>query len=133
MTGKHIMVIDDDPDDQEFIDQALKEITASVHCVFASNCLEAIDLIARNRSSIPDYIFLDLNMPIIDGTQCLKRLKQTDALKNIPVFICTTSRNEREREKIIRLGAVDYFTKPSRLSDWAPELRRMFIAHRSKD
>lgn len=83
LTGKQILIVDDDPDDREFIDQALKEITTSVDCVFASNGYEALMLLQNEQSFIPDYIILDLNMPLMDGNQCLQRLKQAERLKSI--------------------------------------------------
>lgn len=61
----------------------------------------------------PDVIFLDLNMPAMSGWQCLAKLKNDTALKNIPVIMYSTSSNPREKEIAIELGATGFVTKPT--------------------
>lgn len=130
LTGKHILIIDDDPDDRDFITQALKQITATVDCIFAANGYEALMLLQHEQSFIPDYIFLDLNMPLMDGNECLQRLKQAERLKNIPVIICSTTKNVNEQKAVMQFGATDFIIKPIRLSDWVKLLRNVFISEK---
>jgi CheY-like chemotaxis protein len=67
--------------------------------------------------TLPDYIFVDLNMPRMGGLQFLKEIKQTETLKHIPVIIYSTSSNPGDIAKTRELGAVSFVTKPSRFSD----------------
>ena len=61
---------------------------------------------------IPDIIFLDINMPIINGWQCLSVLKEQEIYKSIPVIMYSTSSHSEHVEKARQLGALCFFTKP---------------------
>jgi CheY-like chemotaxis protein len=63
---------------------------------------------------MPDVIFLDLNMPVMNGWQCLAKLKNSEAYKEIPVVMYTTSSNPRDYEIAIDLNAHGLITKPSK-------------------
>jgi CheY-like chemotaxis protein len=82
----------------------------------ATNGYEALELLAI-ANTLPDYIFVDLNMPRMGGMQFLKEIKQHDTLKNIPVIIYSTSSNPADIAKTKELGAVSFITKPSRSSE----------------
>jgi len=62
---------------------------------------------------LPDIIFLDINMPLMDGKACLKEIKNRAHLRHIPVVIYTTSHNPLDREHCIQLGALEYVEKPT--------------------
>ena len=62
-------------------------------------------------------IVLDLNMPILNGTQTLRKIKEDDRFREIPVVIYSTSVNSIEKEECFKLGALDYLVKPSSFSD----------------
>jgi CheY-like chemotaxis protein len=64
---------------------------------------------------MPMVIFLDLNMPKMDGRECLKEIKNNDRLKDIPVVIYTTSSHLRDIEETRNLGAKGFISKPSSL------------------
>jgi CheY-like chemotaxis protein len=63
--------------------------------------------------SLPDVIFLDLNMPRLNGVDVLKKLKDSAQLKSVPVVIYSTSFDSRVREKCSSLGAIEIMEKPS--------------------
>ena len=86
-----LFLIDDDPDDQHVFAEALSEIDGSVSLLTASNGLEALETLRKGSSRLPDLIFLDLNMPKMNGKQFLKELKSEPNLQDIPVVIYTTS------------------------------------------
>jgi CheY-like chemotaxis protein len=62
---------------------------------------------------IPNVIFLDINMPQMNGWQCLSALKSDPATKEIPVIIYSTSSHERDKQIAMELGASGFITKPS--------------------
>ncbi len=118
-------VVDDDVDDRQFLIEALAEIDMSAQCLTACNGQEAIAFLNLTDSSKPDAIFLDLNMPRMNGKQCLAELKKSPALKNIPVIIYSTSSDEQEMAETLKLGAAYFLTKKIRFGDLCTELLSM--------
>jgi len=110
MMHKKILLVDDDLDDQVFFLDALSEITKNVECITAVNGLEALSNLKVIKPS-PSIIFLDLNMPLMNGFECLKKMKNDEQYKNIPVVIFTTSNNRADEIYAKELGAKLFFTK----------------------
>ncbi len=69
-------IVDDDIDDQELFIEAVKEVDSSIECLSSSDCEHALNLLKNGEIAIPDIIFLDLNMPRLNGKQCLVELKK---------------------------------------------------------
>ena len=122
MKYKNILLIDDDEDDQDLFLLALKELQASIKFVGFYDALLAFNKLV-NKEISPDAIFLDLNMPIINGFQFLSLLKKTDELKNIPIIIYSTSSQENMIKLAKENGAHDFITKPSKFRDLVNILR----------
>jgi CheY-like chemotaxis protein len=76
-----------------------------------------LDELERNSPSFPDLIFLDLNMPKLNGKQVLREIKSRESLKAIPVIMYSTSFAPRDIEEIGQLGAAFHLLKPSRFDD----------------
>ena len=110
MAHTKILLIDDDADDQFIFKDALTEIAAGIECVTANNGLEALDYLKTTVPN-PSLIFLDLNMPFMNGFECLERIKKENLLKEIPVVIFTTSDNPVDKKRTKELGAEIFFTK----------------------
>jgi CheY-like chemotaxis protein len=111
MSGlKRIMLIDDDPDDQIFFRDAVHAIFPDLFCEITSTCKEALKLLEIPPN--PDFIFMDLNMPVMNGFECLAYLKKQKQYSDIPVVIFTTSKNPNDITKTKALGAKWYMTKP---------------------
>ena len=106
---------DDDMDDQMLFVEALTEIDASIKCIVAKNGEEALVLL-KDQQQLPDYIFLDLNMPRMSGLLCLAELKKIEMLKNIPVIIYSTSSQQEYIDESRLLGAEHFFVKPPNYS-----------------
>src|SRR3982751_6890989 len=107
-----LFLVDDDIDDHEIFKSALAKVDADLELLTATNGYEALDVLLASNP-LPDYIFVDLNMPRMGGLQFLKEIKQTETLKNIPVIIYSTSSNPGDIAKTRELGAVSFITKPS--------------------
>lgn len=110
---KTLMIVDDDSDDREFFCEALNDIDSSAKCLVAINGDEALKILRSEIEHLPDSIFLDLNMPRMDGRTCLAELKKDAKLRNIPVIIFSTSSHQKDIEETHELGAVYFLTKPS--------------------
>lgn len=110
------LLVDDDPDDTFLFGEVLHDIDPTVAFLTAANGQEALDTL-KSTHSLPDLIFLDLNMPRMGGVECLSTLKADAALKDIPVIIYTTSSQSRDIEETMRKGAVCFITKPSNMKE----------------
>ena len=110
-------IVDDDIDDQDLFIEAVNEVDGSIECYSASDCEEALDLLKNRKIGLPDMIFLDLNMPRLNGKQCLAELKKEAHLRDIPVIIYSTSSEKRDIEETSRLGAAHFLTKPNKFEE----------------
>ena len=122
MKYRNILLIDDDEDDQDLFLLALKELQESIKFVGLYDALLALNKLV-NKEIIADAIFVDLNMPIIDGFQFLSLVKKTEELKNIPIIIYSTSSQANMIKLAKENGAHDFITKPSKYIDLVNILR----------
>ena len=110
---RKILLVDDDADDRKYFIEALAEIEPSAECISAKDGREALDILHNEDLVLPDYIFLDLRMPRINGRVFLQEIKATDRLSKIPVIVYTTSQDVAEAEEMQLQGVVKFITKPT--------------------
>jgi CheY-like chemotaxis protein len=136
---KILFLIDDDQDDREIFAEAVASCDPNIQIMFAVDGVEALEILASSvvlpvealeilASSVvlPDVIFLDYNMPRMNGLECLKRLKAQESTKNIPTIMYTTS-GDREQEKVVLLLGADYYMqKTTSFEGLCKELTRLF-------
>ena len=108
---KTCLLVDDDEDDTEIFAIAMGEADSSIDCVFASDAAAALSLL-EDKSFVPDYIFLDLNMPQMSGKECLVEIRKRQHLSTVPVIIFSTSASQRDMDDTQALGASSFITKP---------------------
>ena len=127
--GKYILYADDDPEDKESIYDGLKDINSDVEMVFVNHGLDALQFLQSLNSSenFPCLILLDINMPMLNGLETLKILKQSKGLKDIPVIMFSTSSDEKLVRESLELGAVDHVTKPINFNS-LKEITAQFVA-----
>ena len=116
MEKKIFMIIDDDEDDRSFFIEAIvkKKINSPLY-IEANDGEDALRKLLKVKQ-LPDFIFLDINMPRMDGRECLKQLKQDDKLKHIPVIMYSTFFSEKTINEFHKLGASNCMTKPTDLN-----------------
>jgi CheY-like chemotaxis protein len=119
-------LIDDDEDDREIFQIAVSDIGKPVECLTYNSCIDAIRIF-KSKEVIPDFIFLDLNMPHMSGRECLTFLKADEDLNNIPVFIFSTSSFPSDIDDTTKLGAKGFITKPDRIDDLQKLLEELSI------
>jgi CheY-like chemotaxis protein len=110
---KVFLLADDDIEDAEMFSLALADVDPAVKFYHAENGRAVFNYFQRHENPVPDIIFLDLNMPEVDGWKCLENLKSDSATKEIPVFIYSTSSLQRDKKEALELGATAFITKPS--------------------
>lgn len=106
----NILLIDDDEDDREIFLEAVKTINPSIHCNVVNSATEAFNVLV-NTPSLPRYIFLDMNMPLMDGRTCLRQIKKDTRYKDINVVIYSTT-SDKEEINVFRYLGADYIHKP---------------------
>jgi len=120
-----ILLADDDSDDREFFQDALNAIALDIVLNMAENGLEALQLLQR-AAKLPDLIFLDLNMPVRNGYDCLNDIKADERLKNIPVIIFSTSLQQETANEVYNGGASLYVVKPNSFPVLKSLLKKVF-------
>jgi CheY-like chemotaxis protein len=126
MKYRHILLIDDDEDDQEIFTTALEEVSKSITLTALGNAPEALRKLLTG-APLPDLIFLDLNMPLMNGEQFLAEIKRNVQLQSIPVIILSTSSNLATVELTKKLGAIDFVTKPDRFDELTRILKTVLL------
>jgi PleD family two-component response regulator len=110
MQKKYILLIDDDPDEFEFFLNAIERIPGLFECNYAISAAEAYGML---KELSPDYIFVDMNMPLVNGLECTAKLKSTKGVSDIPVYIYTTGYDSILKNKALQLGASGCIKKHS--------------------
>lgn len=112
----NIALADDDEDDRLFFQEAIEEITVRTKLSLFQNGKELMDYLNLPNVILPNLIFLDLNMPIKNGMQCLKEIRLNPILNSISIAIYSTSSSEKDIEETFVNGANIYLNKPNNFS-----------------
>jgi CheY-like chemotaxis protein len=122
-----ILAVDDDWDDLDVFCDAVMEIDPSVDLICARNGDEALNYLLNKAITFPDYIFLDINMPRVDGRACLSAIRQNRLTKNLSVIMYSTSMSSHDKELFEKLNA-RFLTKASTYTELLLSLRNIFGA-----
>src|SRR5688500_9927849 len=123
-TIPRLMLIDDDEDDREICLSVLQTILPEASYIIATNGEDALQKL-NNGNASPDLIFLDLNMPLMNGKQFLTEIKKHAKLSSVPIIILSTSSDHATIKETIDLGARDFVTKPDKYSAWEDALKKL--------
>lgn len=132
MRKKIILLVEDNLDDELLAIRALKKNNISNEVVVARNGVEALDYLfgtgahaGRDMSVMPQIILLDLKLPKIDGLEVLRRLRNDERTKLLPVVVLTSSREEQDLTESYSLGANSYIRKPVNFSQFTEAIRQL--------
>jgi CheY-like chemotaxis protein len=119
-----ILCIDNDPDDIDFFLDAIKEVDPSINCLSALDGQGALDLLAsiQDAKEFPAYIFLDINMPRMDGTETLKEIRKNDRYHSIQIVMLSTGLNPKHSVEYKELGANHLMAKANSFKDLRDKL-----------
>jgi two-component system response regulator len=130
MTEKIILLVEDNPDDVELTLRAFKKNNILNKVIIATDGVEALDYLfgtgtdaGRDVKELPVVILLDLKLPKIDGMEVLKRIRQEERTKLIPVVILTSSAEQKDIIDGYSLGANSYIRKPVEFDQFAEAMR----------
>jgi len=122
----NVLIVDDDEDDRDLFCIAVHELEPKINCILARNGEEALQGLRLEKFPKPDLIFLDLNMPRLNGFQFLRELKQDIQLKGIPIVIYTASKHQEDLDETKELGAEHFFAKPNSFMELCQIVRDVF-------
>lgn len=118
-------IIDDDLDDQEIFVIATEKVDPTITCHFASDGVYALEKIINDTAFHPQCIFLDVNMPRMNGIECLIELRKINRLNEVPIFMCSTSADSKIILQTKGLGARDFIVKPSTIAEFIKILSKV--------
>jgi len=127
----NILLVDDDPDDIGFFKDALEDMACDVNISVALNSVQMFDQLNSGQNF--DLIFLDINLPLVDGMECLKKLKENSLYRHIPVIMLTGSQSEFDIQTSFEIGAHNYIAKPNTLNDYENCLKACIESFRKKN
>ena len=126
MSSPHLFkvyLIDDDEDEYLLFKQAVSDLNLNVEVKYINNCAEMLDLL--DRGDIPDLLFLDLNMPVISGRECIKKIREKIKDK-LSIIIYSTSKYPPDVEGTHQDGANLYVIKPNSFEGLTQTLKAVF-------
>jgi len=132
MRKKIILLVEDNPDDELLAIRALEKNNIMNEVVVARDGAEALDYLfgagaytGRDMSMMPQIILLDLKLPKIDGLEVLRRLRNDERTKLLPVVVLTSSKEERDLTESYSLGANSYIRKPVNFAQFTEAIRQL--------
>ena len=119
--GHTILLVEDNAADAHLVRLALEECGAVCNVHTAPDGLEALKMLAA-FDGCPSLVLLDLNLPVMNGHEFLRRLRSDEATWGLPVVVLSSSRAQSDIDQSYRLGANGYLQKPQ---DWQEMVRMM--------
>lgn len=127
----HLLLADDDADDRYFFDEARKESAILSDLNTVEDGEKLMNYLNKNSAHLPDILFLDLNMPRKNGAECLKEIKSSNVLKQLPVVIYSTSLNMDTADSLYQEGA-HYYVQKAGLDELESVVHKIFSLVKSK-
>lgn len=118
---KNCLLVDDDMDDQDIFKFALNRVFPEFRCIIAEDGDVAIRILQQDSS--PQFIVMDINLPRLNGLDCLAAIRKIHDLQEIPIFMYSTCGQSDIIQKCMSLGASGFHTKSSNLTDLENSLR----------
>ena len=126
-----IVNVDDDPDDREMFCEAISRIDSRIQCTEIKSGEDAIEFLSKSEIS-PDYIFMDINMPRMNGYECVKEIYHYSNLKNTIIIMHSSTFNPRDQVDFGVLG-LKYLLKTSDLNVLAESIAKLIQAKLSEE
>ncbi|HEY3369588.1 MAG TPA: response regulator [Prolixibacteraceae bacterium] len=121
----YILLADDDADDRLFFKEAMEEINADTFVSFVNDGSQLIYFLNQPGIRLPDILFLDLNMPVKSGMDCLQEIRANDRFKDLFIVIYSTSGADSDIQEAMGHGANLYIKKPNNFADLKANLAKV--------
>jgi CheY-like chemotaxis protein len=123
--GRLILLVEDDPDHELLTIRALKKSNIANDIRVARDGEEAINMLFGADAIKPQVILLDLKLPKVEGLEVLRRIRESDLTRMLPVVVLTSSDEERDLVRSYQLGVNSYIRKPVNFTDFAEATRQL--------
>ena len=123
--SKLILLVEDDPDHEALTIRALKKSNMANVVVVARDGEEAVEMLCGPNAIKPQVVLLDLKLPKLDGLEVLKRVRDCDQTRLLPIVVLTSSDEERDVVRSYALGVNSYIRKPVNFNDFAEATRQL--------
>lgn len=128
-TRKTILLVEDNPDDEELTRMALEQSKIANELIVAHDGAEALDIIfgtgSGEKAMDISLILLDLKLPKVDGLEVLRRIRQDETYRLVPVVVMTSSREEEDIVSSYSIGANSYIRKPVDFAQFSATVRQL--------
>lgn len=125
MNSLHIFLADDDSDDRDLFELALNKVDPNVNAKFFANGQLLCNYLGTDTAVKPDILFLDINMPVENGFQCLSNIRSSSKYGDICVIMYSTSRREADIKKSYDLKANGFVQKPNSILELQSLLKQI--------
>ena len=119
-----VLIVDDDEDDREMFCEALQRIDPLITPIQMNDAIEALEYLNQPTSVCPDFIFMDVHMPKMDGKECLNLIKANPSCKDIVVIMLSTTRS-RQEITLFKNQGVQFITKPTTMAELIGSLKKI--------
>ena len=123
-----IFLVDDDHDDRQLFSEALEAIKMDYRITTFTNGVDLMANLIDSSTELPNYIFLDLNMPLMNGEECLDDIRGELNFTNIRVVIYSGYYDEIEVNRLLEKGADQYLQKPKSFNELKTQINNCFIS-----
>jgi two-component system response regulator len=134
MNTRPILLVEDNPDDEALAIRAFSKIQISNKIIVARDGVEALDFLfatgqytGRDANQHPSVVLLDLKLPKIDGLEVLRRIRENDSTRILPVVILTSSKEEQDIVQGYNYGANSYVRKPVDFNEFAKAVSQLGV------
>ncbi|HEY4485218.1 MAG TPA: response regulator [Nitrospiria bacterium] len=132
MQQKVIVLVEDNPNDEALTLRALRKNNVANEVLVVRDGAEALDLLlgqgahaGRDHDRIISVVLLDLKLPKVDGLEVLKKLRENEKTKLLPVVVLTSSKEEQDMIRSYSLGANSYIRKPVDFAQFVEAVRQL--------
>ena len=125
-----VLLTDDDEDDRFIFKEILDEMDKDITVHMVNDGRQLMDFLTTENNPLPHIIFLDLNMPNMNGIECLKEIRSHEKYSDISIAIYSTSTSKKDIEDTFSHGANIYITKPAAYSELKKVLEKSLSAVR---
>ncbi|MBS1659540.1 MAG: response regulator [Bacteroidetes bacterium] len=126
---KKLLLVDDDPDDVTTFFDAVKELDTEIILQHTPNGVQALEILSDEHISAPDIIFLDVNMPSLNGWQCLREIKNIARANTIPIIMYSTANLSQNAISPADVGAAAFYQKSNSFAELKNTLRHILVRY----
>lgn len=123
----NILLVDDDADDRLFFKEAMDEINMGTMVTVVNDGFQLLEYFNQSNQELPDIIFLDINMPVKSGLECLRELRSDLRFRDVQIVIYSTSGADNDIEQAYSYGANCYLKKPGNFTELKTSLANILV------